>query len=790
MTIKLIKPATTEMTYRTLSLAPDRHSLAVTLLVPFYLHHDAQAATSSTSPVWDAIKPALEDYSTFDEGWPKLQGEYLVCGAAYPPTDSKQQPVSAQVSVGDLNKRLAVFGDRFFNALGGISDPLPFERMPISPSTALGGEGFDGNPYGKGAVPLQAEDGSNKHPLPNIELPDALMTSLTSRPGVAGFWPYYPDMPQRAQFLGKFDENWTQTRWPHLPIDTNFTYFQVAPPDQRLAEGFWQGGERFSIQNMHPTHRLLTGTLPALRARLFPVVAVSDNEIELAEVQMRLETIYLLPDQLVGIALYRTVIQVGDPDAKDIVGLCTVLEALSDAPRAAVDCVNELKPLAREALGPLVRKPPAPQPDAKDENARLDELTQKIRQEREVFLKQMKSSGMTDAQVLGYLKQNPQTRQYALAIEQLGGGFDKFFENLEGMIAMVQDSDSEVPTEAEPDPASRNAGRMARLEVLSRKSRGESCRDLNLPEADLSGLDLSGIDFSGAMLAGANFVGATLRFTKFDRAVLGKAIFTGADLSGASFSLASAHKAQFQAAVLNSVNAVRADLAGSFFIDAVLEGADFSMANLSGAHLQNTHLVGVTANGCDFTGAILTKANLSGAKLLEAIFAGADLTEADLSKAACIKASFSVAKLHKAKLVGTDLTQSSADEGTQATGTDFRDAQLDHASWVGANLSGANLDRISGEQLDLSDCNMSQTSMRRAVAKGVRFDRAVIDQSNLSMSNFMEGSFAGATLTSVALQSCNLYGVNLLNAEFKNANLEGCYIDRTILAKKLGKTQL
>ena len=156
------------MTYRTLSLAPDRHSLAVTLLVPFYLHHDGESAASSSSPVWDAIKPALEGYSTFDEGWPKLQGEYLVCGAAYPPTDARQQPVSAQVSVGHLNKRLAVFGDRFFNAMGGMSDPLPFERMPISPAPLWVAKGLMVTLMAKGLCHSKQMTGRINTPYPTL----------------------------------------------------------------------------------------------------------------------------------------------------------------------------------------------------------------------------------------------------------------------------------------------------------------------------------------------------------------------------------------------------------------------------------------------------------------------------------------------------------------------------------------------------------------------------------------------------------------------------------------------
>jgi len=785
--MKLLKPATTELTYRALSLAPDRYSLAVAFLVPFYLQKDGKPADDVTSPVWDAIKPALEGYSVFDEGWPKLRGEYVVFGAAYPPSEGFEQPLSAMVSVGPLSKRLAVFGDRFFNATGGISTPLPFDRMPITPSTALGGEGFDGNPYGKGAQPVKDEQGSSKYPLPNVELPDALMTSSTSRPGVAGFWPYYPDMPQRAQLLGKFDDHWTKTRWPHLPVDTDFTYFQTAPVDQRLANGFWQGGETVTLNNMHPKFSLLQTQLPALRVRVFPVVAVSDSEIELSEVQTRLETVYLMPDQLIGVALYRTVIQVSTPDAREIVGLCAGTEPLSAAPLPASDYVTKFKPTILQALGSPVRRPPPTLPDDLTEAQRLKALMAQFSEQRQQLTAQMKAAGMTEAQVLQSLRQNPQTRSFVNAIEQSVGGVDKFFDEIEVVASLALNMPDGDNTQ---QPGTGSAARMGRLEVVRLKSHGLNCRESSLLDADLSGLELSGMDFSGAMLSGATFVGATLRNTKFDRCVLVGANFTGADLSGASFSMASVGDATFDAAMLNSVNAVGADFSGGSLVDAVLEGADLSMANFSKANLKNTRLIAIVATKVDFTGASLVRASLAGAKLLEAVFSGADLSEADLSKSTCIKANFDVAKLHKAGFQGADLSSSSAGEGTAATQADFRDSSFDHASWVGANLAGANFDRITGEQADFSDCTFNQTSMRRAVAKGIRFDRAVIEESNLSLSNFMEGSFAGTRLTSVAMQSCNVYGVNFLDSEFKNVNLEGSYIDRTILAERLGQTQL
>ena len=785
----LIKPHGSELIYKPVSLIPGQHALSVAVLVYFSLNTDGQPQADAVSPVWDAVNPALAGYGVFDEGWPKLQAEYLVMGAAYPPAGHRAQPVSVSVSVGSLSKRLAVFGDRHFNALGGTSNPAPFERMPITPVTAFGAEGFPANPFGKGAQPVRLKDGTEWHPLPNVELPDALVSSPTSQPGPAGFWAYSPDLPQRARFLGTFDEEWTRTRWPHLPVDTNYTYFQVAPPDQRLPKGFWQGGEPIVLQNMHPVHAQLQARLPALRARLLSAHAVAESEFQFSEAETRLDTVYLLPDQLAGVALYRSLIEVQDPQARDVVGLCVALESLDDPAKAPEELAAEFGPQLQAQLGPVVRKPPPARPSPEQEAANAHELLAQLHEQRQSFLGNMAAAGMTEAEILSTLRQNPQTRALALAIEQsAGGSINGFFDELEQMVKLMDDEGQADDQDQATQDAT--AARQGRLEVIRRKGAAASCRDLNLPNADLSGLDLSGMDFSGSVLSGTSLVGATLKACRFDRAVLTQANFTGADLSGASLVMSSLGQARFEAATLAGASLVQANADECRFTDAVLENVDLSMASLSGADLRNTNLSGVSASRTGFSKALLAHANLSGARLLEASFDGADLTEADLSKAICLKTSFSCAKLHKARLQGADLTESSADEGTQATSADLRDAHLDKASWVGVNLSGANLDRVTAEEADFSDAGLSQVSMRRAVAKGAHFDRALLAQANLSLSNFMEGSFALAQLQSTVMQGCNLYGVNFLETVFDDADLDGSYIERTILAERLGKTQL
>ena len=785
--MKLLKPPHTEVTYRTLSLAPGRHSLSIALLVHFSLHPDGEPSADATSPVWDAINPATKDYASFDEGWPKLNGEYLVFGAAYPPKGNLRQPVSVRVTVGELDKRLAVFGDREFSALGGVSAPLPFERMPIAPATAFGAETFVANPYGKGQAEIKNEDGGMVRPLPNVEMPAALMVSASDTPPPAGFWPYYPDMPARARYLGKFDEEWIKTRWPHLPVDTDFTYFQSAPADQRLPGRFWQGGEHIELQNMHPEHQTLQAMIPAQRARLFAVAAVTDADIRFAPLEARLETVYLMPDQLCGVALYRAVVQVRDPQARDIVGVCAALEPLSEPAREPGDYVKVFEPAMREQLGPVVRKPAPVAPTKADDETQLATAMAQLQQQRQIYAKHLNETGISETEILSVLRRNPQTRPFSQMVEQSGVSLMTFLDQFEGLVQQIKGEADQNTTER--SQAEGAASRIGRMHVLRCKANAEPCRDMNLAEADLSGLDLSGMDFAGSVLAGASFAKCTLVGVNFDRAVLTGADFTAADLSAASFARCSMSETKFQAATLARANLAQADASGSLFTDAVLDGVDLTMANLSGADFQNANLSGVSATRVNWTAAQLQHANLSGAKLIEANFSGADLTGADLSKANALKASFSCAKLYKTRFVGADLTESSADEGTQAMSADFRDAHLDKASWVAANVSGSNFDRITGQEVDFSDASMVEVTMRRAVAKGARFDRTVIGQSDFSMSNFMEGSFGLARLTDVNMQQSNLFGVNFLDTEFQNVNLDGSYIERTILAHKLGTSE-
>jgi uncharacterized protein YjbI with pentapeptide repeats len=574
-----------------------------------------------------------------------------------------------------------------------------------------------------------------------------------------------------------------------LPTGTDFTFFQVAPEDQRLAKSYWQGNESVVVQNMHPNHAVLTGTLPGSRARIFGAVVDAQGKHHYGEAKARLETVFLMPDQLAGIALFRAVIEVDDPEGRDVVALFAELEPLDKPPGSEQDYLADFKQKLTNGLPDGPPKQPASVPSPDDEKVKLDALLSELAIQRQRFLLHMSASGMTQAQILTAVKGNPQTRDLALLIEQTPGGISGFFDRIEAFAMTASVTDVNDDKNGQPAPsalANAASARLARSEVLQRQQAGLNCRDLTLQHANLSGLDLCGMDFSGTVLIGAHFVGTLLRGAKFDRAALTEANFSAADLSGTSFVKASLSAAQFHGANLSDSSMLQADCSLSSFGDAGLERMDLSGANFAGAELRHADLRGACANKVDFTGAHLAQANLSGAKLVAANFSGADLTGIDLSHASCMGAFFASAKLHKASFVETDLSDSSADKGTQATAANFSGACMAKAYWIGANLSGSNFDNMTAQGANFSEAQMSMVTMRGVTAKQSSFDRAAVSDADLSKSNWMESSFAQTKLTNTSLQSCNLYGANFLDTVFSNVHMEGSYIARTILAVRIG----
>lgn len=329
--MKLIHPPYAEVVKRIISLSTNRHALSYGLILPFSLHERGPSIPSDFSPVWPWVIASMGEDCIFDEAWPKARGEFLAYGAGYM-RDNRAQPLSVRLSVGKHTKELAVFGDRRFKRLGTYPTPEPFVRMPVSPQTAFGGSSFSLNPLGKGAESQALSDlASSEVSMPNIELPTELMIAKGDRVTPAGFWSYPPHWPQRTKHLGSFDDVWQKNRWPHLPLATSSDYYQTAPADQQL-NGFFQGDETVEIYNMHPQFELIATQLPSTRARVFVAGQTDNSKPSFREVVVHRETVWLFPDQLSGLLLFRAVIDLDSEDADDIDCIYADFEKQTDVP--------------------------------------------------------------------------------------------------------------------------------------------------------------------------------------------------------------------------------------------------------------------------------------------------------------------------------------------------------------------------------------------------------------------------------------------------------------------------
>ncbi|MBZ8178973.1 MAG: pentapeptide repeat-containing protein [Oscillatoria sp. PMC 1051.18] len=258
--------------------------------------------------------------------------------------------------------------------------------------------------------------------------------------------------------------------------------------------------------------------------------------------------------------------------------------------------------------------------------------------------------------------------------------------------------------------------------------------NVNLSEANLSGINLSGANLSEANLNVVNLSGANLSGANLERAKLNVARLSGINLS----------RAKLNQAVLNVANLIRADLGEAELIEAALIRAELIRAELSGANLRNANL-----NGVDLREATLRYANLSGCNLSEANLRGAFLTSAILEGATMNGANLCRCDLSAANLREAELRQ-----------VDLSRADLNGADLRGANLRWADLSGASLRWADLSEAKLSGASLIGADLTNANLLNASLVHANLTQARLIKADWVGADLTGATLTGAKLYAVS------------------------------
>jgi uncharacterized protein YjbI with pentapeptide repeats len=218
---------------------------------------------------------------------------------------------------------------------------------------------------------------------------------------------------------------------------------------------------------------------------------------------------------------------------------------------------------------------------------------------------------------------------------------------------------------------------------------------VNLAGADLSGADLSGADLRDAVLVGATIYGCNTTDARMDGALTDQP--SGRDISELPYAeMVAAHAlwcetegaegspSAFDGADLRALKSVK----GYNLTALSAKGAVFYGLDMEGVQLQGAHLEGADLRACN-----LRRADLRGARLMGAKLSGSDLREAVLGPL----------------LIGADRMLPCDMTRCVAKGTDFSNADLNHAVMVFADIGRANFTGASLKQADLSGAHRPNT---------------------------------------------------------------------------------
>lgn len=221
--------------------------------------------------------------------------DLVVDASAYAPSGIPVGELMVGVRVGAWSKLLSVCGDRHWVGVASNrpSAPQPFLRLPMRYESAYGGSIFDkdgkvtdcypANPVGVGYRGARAALSGRLSELPNIESPEARLTTRGHDSPVAGFGVIARNWAPRVRFSGTYDEDWLARRSPLLPVDFDERFHQCAPLDQQFTA--FPAGEATVLRNLTPEGRWQF-RMPVLDP---PLTLLLDDEVRSA--RLRVDTV-------------------------------------------------------------------------------------------------------------------------------------------------------------------------------------------------------------------------------------------------------------------------------------------------------------------------------------------------------------------------------------------------------------------------------------------------------------------------------------------------------------------
>jgi uncharacterized protein YjbI with pentapeptide repeats len=752
--MRVIKPLRLGLLHRAYPIDGSRNQLAIAILAMVPMRGARELVTEQA--MWTFLPERLAPSGILDEGYAKARGEVIVRGGCYAHGADAVTESHVRVKVDDvIDATVRVTGDRVW--LGDEpSKPQPFRVMPVDDAHALGGEDDLENPFGKGLVPVETEHGE-LHPLPNVEDPTRPMKTPKDRPLPAGLGPVFLGSPSRRDQAGTYDEEWVEKQFPAIAKDASPDIFQMARGGQRLAAGYFRGGERVTVWNMHPEHAVLEGTVPDLVARAF---VRRRGVAEIEPVKMHLETLHLFPDAAAMVVLFRGVVAVEEPDASDLELVAIAAEAL-DAPRSLDHYERVVASRAgadRDALAFLRDDELLPPVEAWGATAMpKDELTKALELEGAL------GKRMKDARDRRVIEQRE-------GLRAAGHDPDAYLP--------LPPPDPEVPTMDDPVALAEQVARLRR--ESEEKQKELEAKKIELEAEAKRSFAAAGMDWDAEKAKAERAAAGPPKpvadeHMKLVRDAIARAHELGGNL-GELEAMASDPKwepglrerdAQRLAMYRQTAHLMPAarPLEGD---DATLGKTRVGIALEAGEALRDMDLTGADLRELDLRGRDLRGALLEAARLDGAILDEADLTGAVLCRASLVGTSLRGAKLDDANLGDTTLRGGVFDGASMKKCVLMR-ARLDGASFRDADLSGTMLLEAVFGDVDLSGARMEKVALLKVDLRGVKLDGASLGQAQIVECDVSGVSFEGADLRSTAWVDTKAIGARFVDANMTQA---------------------
>lgn len=751
-----------------------RDRLCVVAAAGFRLD-DGTAGLLTDQELWAAAAESLGPTDVLDPASPKRFSEVLVAGKCYATGGQPAPVVGVTLKVGPVSKELAVFGKRSYLPGGRLGPPEPFAEMPMGWDRTFGGPGLK-NPEG---CTHPAQDAEPAAP-PNVEYRNQIMVMKNDQTEPAGLGPIGWAWPERLVDRGTFDDEWLETCWPGLPKDFDLGYFNMAPEDQRFT-GRFEPGQQVEISGMNADHPRISASLPMIRVRVFAVRQDPNEGETFTELSLTPDTLWLFPNALVGVVIYRGRLPVADDEASDVSYVVGGHELLSE-PEKPISYYRELVDGESEPVeAPL---PPPPEPPADEAPAApppLMDLDSGLAPVQDYLVGLQARIAEMELQLDGMYKAagvNPAALEAELAsilaslpVELLKAsepvlpsGPESMLEDLlasnkakEAELAaklkgLGIDPSSPPPLGPTPEPGPRNGAEA--VDYL--KSKG--VKDEKLFDA-LRRLDdevAAAEREKNALIAASDPEGAA-------KAGLSPAVSPGVEATQAE--TPEAGKGMEPPKAPGASGDEEAPPAGPLTPDEVEEWAR-GERSMAGCDLAGFDLSGRDLKGADFTGAMLEGADLSDADLTGATLDGAKLADADLSMAQMKNvrgrnAVFAGAKLHQAQLNWSDFEQS------DFTGADMSRSVCSHSNFSQADLSEANLQHAEAQHIKARAAVFNKVDMSNALFTQANLEEADLDGAHLKETGFLRANLKDARLGDVDAES----------ADFSDASMEKCRAD-------------